>query len=258
MHPEISRLLYNLRRPYRRAVWMHVLAKRPEVTVAFAGGLRLASPTGNVSVRNTYVKGTKDPHVFRWLDRFLRSGMNVLDVGANVGAYTLAIARSVGPQGLVVAVEPDEVNVAYLRRNVEANRLTNVRIEAVAAGAECGSIGFVRSDSNCGGHRVGLGSDCSVPLVTLDALVATHRLPSVDFVKMDIEGFEHEALRGLRAMLDAHDPVLLVEHGEDRLATAAMLEAAHFRPHVLRKGRMSACRAEEVVGDTFWSRHPLT
>ena len=137
--------------------------------------------------------------------RLVRRGDRVCDVGANIGYYTLLFERLVGPEGKVVAIEPEPDNLAQLRRLVEVNGFTNVEILPVAAGEAPGEVllerglnGLVRLEGNY---------DLRVPVIAIDALADR----ACDVVKIDIEGFEGQALAGMRETIARRAPRLFVE-----------------------------------------------
>lgn len=158
----------------------------------------------------------------------LEPGDCCYDIGANIGVYTLWAAGLVGGHGEVHAFEPVERTRAMLAGLVEQNQLKNVRISGTAVGASQGEIGM-RIHQNASGlaHAVTDSSqpDISVPLTTLDAYAATRRPPVL--VKIDVEGFELDVLRGASELLSTTRPALLLEllptHLERRGLTAADL-----------------------------------
>lgn len=135
----------------------------------------------------------------------LRPGFRVADVGANIGYILLLFERAVGPGGSVACFEPEPENVTELRRNVEANGFANVEIFPVAVGALPGTVSL-RSGLNGAVAEDGSG-DLTVPMVRLD-----DALPGpVDFVKIDVEGYEGHVLAGAQRLLAEHRPTLFVE-----------------------------------------------
>lgn len=149
--------------------------------------------------------------------RLLATGMRVVDVGANRGWYTLLAAHLVGPTGAVLAIEPDPVPLAMLRANVRANDATNVTIVDHAVGAEAGEFRFVTERESALSHLARDDDDTGardfrVEVKRLDDVVAAYDLPSVDFVKVDVEGAELAVLEGASGLLGSPArPVLLVE-----------------------------------------------
>lgn len=153
------------------------------------------------------------------------TGMTAFDIGANVGIFSVAIGRAVRPGGLVVAVEPDNVNLSRLRGNLALNSLTNVQVVEAVAGERDEIVELHIADDPAynsvvgveGGHAaVGTRAVHSVPL---DRIWEDLGRPAVSFVKIDVEGAEPSVLRGARAMLTSAHPPLLVEANNDaRLA----------------------------------------
>jgi FkbM family methyltransferase len=132
-------------------------------------------------------------------------GDTVVDVGANIGYLALLFASAVGPRGSVICVEPEPDNLAELHRHVALNRLPNVEVIPAAAGPERGSATLVRGVNAT--VEGGAPGDLPVEVRALDDLVSRR----VDFLKIDVEGFEDQVLRGASRILDADRPKLFVE-----------------------------------------------
>jgi FkbM family methyltransferase len=134
----------------------------------------------------------------QFLERAVTPGMRVADVGANVGLYTLLLSRLAGPSGHVYAVEPEPVLFRALCSNCRRNGAGNVTPLNRALGAAAGRTVFYRSAFNCGDNRLGglgwKGQGVEVDLARLDDLLPAPRL---DFVKMDVQGYELQVLRGM-------------------------------------------------------------
>lgn len=140
------------------------------------------------------------------MKRMVRPGEVAYDVGANVGFYTLALARLVGANGRVYAFEPDARNADLLRQHVLMNRLSNVTIVQAAVGDRPGLVPFGGANEQ---SRVVAESHYLVPSITLDDFVAAgHPLPS--FLKMDVEGAECDALAGASTILSKGDASWMV------------------------------------------------
>ncbi len=141
--------------------------------------------------------------------------MTVLDIGANIGYYTLLEAARVGPAGKVLAVEPVPANMEILRHNVISNGYTNVSFFNYAVGhEEKEGTFYLARESNWGSMMPvvwGTGDTISVQVISIDVLVAMERLRSLDLIRMDIEGYETVAVRGMECTLAEHGPDLLVE-----------------------------------------------
>jgi FkbM family methyltransferase len=144
-------------------------------------------------------------------------GSVVIEIGANIGAHTVGLARLVGSQGRVLAFEPQRLPFQTLCANIALNSLDNVDCFWAAVGSQDGYINVPdlnpRKEYNFGGVTlVGSQSGSRVACLTLDQYLT---LPKVDVIKIDVEGMEAEVLRGGERLLKHFKPVLYVEN--DRL-----------------------------------------
>jgi FkbM family methyltransferase len=143
---------------------------------------------------------------------YLAPGMVVVDVGANVGYYTLLSGRAVGRRGRVIAVEPDAGNVALLRENVARNRLANVEVVPAAAWLETARLLLEPNELNPGDHQVraasGRADARAIDGVALDDLLAD---ANVAVVKIDAQGSDHRALAGMERTVRACRSIVFIE-----------------------------------------------
>jgi FkbM family methyltransferase len=131
------------------------------------------------------------------LSALARPGAVVYDIGANVGFYTLALARLVTPSGHVYAFEPDARNMHLLRRHLRMNRLQNVTIVQSAVSS---ASGLVPLEGEQGMARIAKQGNYLIPSVSLDQIVAQGN-PIPSFIKMDVEGAEAMVLAGASEIL---------------------------------------------------------
>jgi FkbM family methyltransferase len=128
----------------------------------------------------------------------LKAGDQFVDVGANVGAYTLWVASIIGPSGKGIAIEPQPTVLARLRANVALNPDFNVQIFPCGAGPKAATLALSIGSSNEGGAslatREGGGDRVEVAVRPLLDMVLEAGLSRIDALKIDIEGFEDQAL----------------------------------------------------------------
>jgi FkbM family methyltransferase len=142
----------------------------------------------------------------------VEKGQTVLDLGANIGTTTMLFSDLVGPNGRVIAFEP--VMASTLRRNLQENGATNAAVHAAAVWDKAGSTVFKLTDntllSRVDAQQPPEGTvwteQREVPLVRLDDLCDQEKWPRVDFVKMDIEGAEENAIRGATEIIKRFKP----------------------------------------------------
>jgi FkbM family methyltransferase len=154
---------------------------------------------GNFPSQRNYSLGLYERDLCNLLPSLIQSGMSVLDVGANVGFYTVVMARLVGEHGKVFAFEPDNVAFSYLERNIAKNGCKNVIAVKLAVVDKPRTVSFVAESIERGFVCSGGGSDdsSSIPAVSLDAYFESLGWPQIDFMKLDIEGGETDALAGM-------------------------------------------------------------
>lgn len=150
----------------------------------------------SISLNNFEIAETK------WVTDYLRPGMTFVDVGANVGYFSLLAARQVGSCGRVLAFEPSPVAFAALEETIRLNQIGQITAENLACGEQCGSLSLNLYEESCHSpslvpsphSTVELGS---VDVIRLDDYCANHQIEHIDLIKIDVEGFEPEVLRGL-------------------------------------------------------------
>ena len=152
-----------------------------------------------------------------------RPGEVFLDAGAYVGWYSIQAARAVGPSGRVIALEPDPVNRSQLERNLKLNDIQNTTVVPCAVWSGTGRVGWRPGDQPVW-HRVGeAGESGKIEAISVDDLVKRLGLPRVDWIKLDIEGAEVEALRGASETLRRFRPTLFIEVHETREPVCTLL-----------------------------------
>jgi FkbM family methyltransferase len=181
--------------------------------------LRMEIVPREVMSKALFLYGTFEISETRLFQAFLRPGMTLVDVGANIGCHTLLGARLVGPSGAVYSFEPNAAVRERLERNVALNGFDNVQVRAQAMAARSGELRFYVSavPENTGISSIvpgpGLGTEGEVvDAVSLDDFAAQLGDRHIDLFKMDIEGAELQVIEGGRGLLARPDaPALLFE-----------------------------------------------
>ncbi len=144
----------------------------------------------------------------------IHEGDTVLDIGANIGYYTLLFSRIVGEKGRVFSFEPDPTNFALLERNVATNGCANVTLVQKAVSNKTGETLLYLSRANRGDHRIYRSIDedreaIVIRATTLDAFFGGWR-DKINFIKMDIQGAEGAALEGMTHLLEGNRHVKIL------------------------------------------------
>lgn len=182
-------------------------------------GLMMYRRTDNVVGRSLGYYGEYFEQEVALFRQCVRPGDRVIDVGANIGAHTVALARLVGPAGRVLALEPVDANHRLLCGNLALNGLDWADGLLAAAGAADGMLHLAAvamdQDGNYGALSLdALAGDRPVPVHRLDGLVGDRLSGAgrVRLIKIDVEGMEAEVLEGARGLIGRDRPVLYVEN----------------------------------------------
>jgi FkbM family methyltransferase len=155
-------------------------------------------------------KRFSDREKLRFLAETVRPGMTVLDIGANIGFYAKILSKLVGETGVVYAFEPEQLNFERMRANTQG--LQNLKLVRAAVGSKTQKLKlYVSDDMNVDHHTYDNGRSrraVEVDCVALDDYLAAVR--TVDFVKIDVQGFDCEAIRGARELLKRSSNVKLL------------------------------------------------
>lgn len=146
----------------------------------------------------------------RLFEKNVSNGQTVIDVGANVGYYSLMSSKLVGPSGKVLALEPSPRNYQLLCTHLSLNKVSNVSTFKLALSDQCGIARF-SADIDPVAQRLSESGNIEVHQVTLDQFVADHSIEAIDIIKIDVEGAELKVLKGAQGVLRKHRPKLFVE-----------------------------------------------
>lgn len=157
------------------------------------------------------------------LNRILREGMIVVDVGANIGEITMIASKRVGSEGRVLAFEPVARNLFELNKNISYNTLRNILVIDSGLSDRVGEAHIYHScgqgaenDEHFGLNSIYKGSGEGIPiqsisLTTLDIFIRANPQHRIDLIKIDIEGAELACLRGAERTIQAFRPYLIIE-----------------------------------------------
>jgi FkbM family methyltransferase len=167
--------------------------------------------------RDLFIHGVREPWSTAIFKKELRRGDVVIDVGANIGYYVLIEASCVGREGKVYAIEPSLRNLKYLLSNILLNSVQDrVIVKWLAIGDRNGVCDIEEGEApNL--DRISLfpfqrREGCAkIFMKTLDSFIEEEKIRKVDFIRMDVEGFEYRIIKGMKATLQRFSPKLFIE-----------------------------------------------
>lgn len=162
-----------------------------------------------------------EPLSTKLLTQLLKNGMICLDIGSNIGYYVCLESNAIGNNGKVISIEPSPINFKYLKKNIELQNISNIEIHNFACGNENGEIEFLVSDRS-NWSRVATDKfvdvppdtilqKIKIPMRTVDSFIEEKSLPKLDFIRMDVEGYEVNIVEGMQQTLKKFKPMLQME-----------------------------------------------
>jgi FkbM family methyltransferase len=236
--------------------------------------LKLKFNPSNYQGKFLYYRGMYEDAIIKTVCDLLEPGMKFIDIGANIGLYSIITARIVGKAGRVVAFEPQPALIRILRDNIELNGLTNIDVVNCALGSKQGrSELFQVAEENEGeatlrlrGDEKSVGTPTTVEVRRLTDVLEELDIGSVDMVKIDTEGAELEVLKGFNGWLAERPPkYIFVECIDDHLKRFGAdssclisfliengykcfyLKSGHWRSVSIKRFFMSPFHSEEIM-----------
>jgi FkbM family methyltransferase len=189
---------------------------RPLVVLTTKRGKILNAFEGDSITREIQVKGEYDGNALDSLSDVLAMIQPEvsLDIGANIGNHTLVIADY---SKHVIAFEPVDFIFQVLKTNIEQNRSTHVEFADAGLSDKTGEAEiFIPDNANLGSSSLevaeGKGEKLKIRTLIGDQYLSQHHVGKIDFIKMDVEGHEVPALKGLKKTIEAYQPLLLLEY----------------------------------------------
>jgi FkbM family methyltransferase len=189
--------------------WQLISRLRESVVVPFVNQSHLQVSRGMTGLTGNIYCGLHEFESMGFLLHLLRPDDLFVDVGANAGSYTVLAGKAIGSR--VLAVEPSATALAALQRNIECNDLASrVEVRAVVAAEAAGTLSFTLNQDTM--NHVALPSDVDVPIRglpadTLDSLLSAR---AATLIKIDVEGFELNVLRGAPIALRAPELLAVI------------------------------------------------
>ena len=172
--------------------------------------------------RSIYFFGTWEPDVTRIIQHLAKPGQIWIDAGANIGFFTILLSSIVGPAGRILAFEPNPVVADYISDSLRLNDTTNTTLVRAAVAEESGRDVILHVPANNCETAGGSGRASLVPqgditdtrevkvkTIALDQYIRDENI-KVDFMKIDIEGYEYSALEGMKQTLMVNPPLVII------------------------------------------------
>jgi len=192
---------------------------RTRVLGGFLQGMSFSMPKLE---RLFFALGSYETHIVRSMQRLIKPGDTVYDIGANAGYFTLVMSKLVQSNGAVFSFEPDPANFMALSNNIQDNSLKVATPIQKAISDSTGELTFATFEYSLVGHIATKSTPddatlIKVDAITLDDFVYKQGFPSPKFIKIDVEGAEDRVLFGADRVLREAKPVILAEVREGEI-----------------------------------------
>jgi FkbM family methyltransferase len=204
--------IHFMRRPiYQIYTRIRRLDRRQSVVTTIDGIVYDLDLTQDID-SNIYFRGCHEPTTTETIAHLVKPGMVVFDIGANIGAHTLRLAKLVGVTGKVVAFEPTRWAFAKLTRNASLNPTLNLKLENMGLADFNGNRQVrIRTRWTLGREGPNDVEEESFHFVRLDDYVSGHGVDRLDFMKLDVDGSEYKVLAGAASTLKLCQPIIILE-----------------------------------------------
>lgn len=164
-------------------------------------------------IEKMLITGSYDPFVQSIISHHVKDGFVCIDVGANIGAVSLALAKKIGPSGKLFCVEPGNENFRKLCNNFKLNpELDKITCcEQLGLADKEGLLNWSEDPNNLGNATLLSPHGVPVPVFTLDIFCLSHSIQKLNFIKIDVEGMEYEVLLGGKKAIKEFRPLIFME-----------------------------------------------
>lgn len=218
--------------------------------------------TGNGEGLFCALAGTEYEAEMEWFLDQLKPGQTFLDVGANIGIYSLHASRRLGPEGNIHAFEPTPETFNMLTANISNNRLSNIRTSAKALADKSGILYLVadgRPASNSTSFHADRDSGLrQIEAITLDEYRDSNSGMKVDFIKVDIEGGERAFFEGGKRTLSEDKPLILFEseHTGPDFPERKLLRDIGYLLYILDSGLLVEINCDSTIRSNLVAKFP--
>lgn len=177
--------------------------------------------------KDLYLQGVREEETVELFKDELNEGMKVVDVGANIGYYSLLASQQVGESGKVIAIEPVEETFRRLEKNISLNDLTNIRILNKAVG-EKKTTGKILNKKARNLNRItfeNFSNSTKTKIISLDSVFNQRK---VDVVRMDVQGFEYFVLKGMEEIISNNEIKIFIEIHPSKMESCYDVELKEF------------------------------
>lgn len=237
----MNKLLLNYFRHFPIDYGKHLLInhiKLPEEVIYYTGndGVKYKLDPRDHVMSQIYLRGVYEKNTIRHLLKLIKPGDIFVDVGTNIGAYSLVIGKNL-PTGKVISFEPNPKALAFLEENIKLNKLNNIQVNKMGLSDKNETaVLFTPSltTASINKHQ-NSGEKSTIELTTLDEFCEKNNITNIDILKIDIEGHEFKCLEGAKDIISKSKKMILIMEIDDNCLNIGMKKEDLFN-YVIQLG----------------------
>ena len=249
---------------WSRVMDPYVIWNSHQFVAATVFGVKIKGDAKEILQQYVYYFGAWEPLITHWISRCLKHGDTFVDVGANIGYYSLLASKLVGEGGAVVAIEASPKTFEKLQANLALNGVSNVRPVNLAAADSERTVKLFRGHD----HHIGLATilddsgfdlECEVETAPLSKILRLNEIERARIIKIDVEGAEFLVVSGMEPILkgDRPDLEIIIEVDPKRLMKQGTTTEELLRPFAEAIAGSRWCVAPLTSGLDVFSHHDL-
>lgn len=213
------------------------------------------NPRNGFIDQEIFVRGVYEPEILALIKKIVKKDDICIDVGANIADTALFISSIVGNAGRVICYEPIKSLVEQIRLSKDLNNFTNLTIINKALGNKKEIKTIYKNPINIGGSSlVSDNKDFDTEIIEISDGVELQHLDRVDFIKIDVEGYEWEAIQALKKIIQRFKPKLIFEftieaHGEGKIEILYFLQKENYSLFDIEENQ------KEIIDINFWYKN---
>lgn len=195
--------------------WEYVRIKNKPVFYNSFSNLKLKLYPNDGAARILYYFNQYEPEILGFWEKIIKPGMTVFDIGANIGLYSLFLSSRIGKGGKIHAFEPVRKTYQKMIENIKLNGTEIIHLNNMAVGSLEGEVELVIDEDSAKSYtrkidpQKNMTHSESVPSTTIDSYCKRNNISKLDFMKIDVEGFEFDVLKGAQHTLQNNPPQMI-------------------------------------------------
>ena len=269
---KVKWVINNLRIDYNPFViilkiiyWECIRISNREIQYIYDDNIKIKLFPNDGVARLTYYFNYHEPEIFKFLNRYLSPGMTFCDIGSNIGLYSLFASKRVGNNGRVFSFEPQEQTYQRIIESIKVNNFKNIHVEQMAIGMKNSYCNILIDDDSAKSHITNDKNNkkvlSKIKMIRFDDFYRYLKNKRIDYIKIDVEGYEYFVLIGMKRLLkklppkiiqlELYDRLLIQQKSNKEDVYKLLIKYKYIFKKINSNGRFQNCDLFNLNGDVF-------